>query len=149
MSTDPLDPVTRLLRSQGVEPKVACFESSDFVIGWRIRMADFELVYRVEGDQLIVCDFQPTVHGGDSNGAVMAFIRFIHSIERAVPQLAAVRGMFFESLSNPELTAERQRLVRAYESQGAVWREIDGDAWLVYPMRAGGTKSEAGATAPA
>ncbi len=149
MSNDALDPVTLFLRSQGVEPRVACFESSDFVIGWRVRMTGFELVYRVEGDQLIVCDFQPTADDGGSNGAVMAFIRFVHRIERAVPQLACVRGMFFESLTNPELTAERQRLVRAYESLGAVWREIDGDAWLVYPMRAGKTKSKAGATVPA
>ncbi|MEA3117390.1 MAG: hypothetical protein QOI13_660, partial [Paraburkholderia sp.] len=119
-----------------------CFESSDFVIGWRIRREGFELVYRVEADQLIVCDFQ-AVHsaggGGDANGAVLAFVRFIHRIERDVPELSSVRGMFVESLANPGLTGLRQRLSRVLRSQGAQWREIDGDPWLVYAMSAGGS----------
>ncbi len=139
----PLDPLTVRLKAQGMEPTKACFESSDFVIGWRVRLADFELVYRVEGDELIVCDFQPTARG-DSNGAVMSFIRFVHSIERQVAQLACVRGMFLESLSHPELTEDRRRLARVLEAQGATWREIDGDAWLVYPMRAGKAQGGAG-----
>jgi hypothetical protein len=151
MTTEPLDPVTRFLKAQGLEPQVACFESSDFVIGWRIRAEGFELVYRVEDDQLIVCDFQ-AVHsvggGGDANGAVLAFVRFIHRIERHVP-LSHVRGMFVESLSNPALTALRQRLSRVLESQGAEWREIDGDPWLVYPMSAGGSARAKAGRAPA
>ncbi|MEJ8799954.1 secretion protein [Trinickia caryophylli] len=133
MTTDKLDAVTRFLQSQGFEPAVACFESSDFVIGWRIRTPEFELVYRVEADQLIVCDYQPAA-GGQANGAVMAFIRFIHRIERHVPQLASVRGMFIEMLSDPVLTEARKRLARVLEAQGADWREIEGEAWLVYPM---------------
>jgi Type III secretion system regulator (LcrR) len=48
MTTEPLDPVTRFLKAQGLEPQVACFESSDFVIGWRIRAEGFELVYRCQ-----------------------------------------------------------------------------------------------------
>ncbi|HWX12092.1 MAG TPA: secretion protein [Trinickia sp.] len=152
MTTEPLDPVTRFLKAQGLEPQVACFESSDFVIGWRIRAEGFELVYRVEADQLIVCDFQ-AVHaaggGGDANGAVLAFVRFIHRIERHVPQLSNVRGMFVESLSNPALTALRQRLSRVLGSQGAEWCEIDGDPWLVYPMSAGGSARAKAGCAPA
>jgi hypothetical protein len=136
MTSAPLDPVTLFLKTQGIEPTVAYFESSDFVIGWRTRMADVELVYRVEGDQLIVCDFQATGDDGDSNGAVMAFVRFIHRVERHVPQLGSVRGMFLESLCNPVLTARRQRLAQVLQALGAAWREIDGDPWLVYPLSA-------------
>lgn len=142
MTNEPLDPVTRFLKAQGLEPQVACFESSDFVIGWRVRAEGFELVYRVEADQLIVCDFvtvQSAGGGGDANGAVLAFVRFIHRIERHVPELSSVRGMFVESLSNPAFTTLRQRLSRVLESQGAAWREIDGDPWLVYPMSVGGS----------
>lgn len=135
MTTDNLDALTRFLKSQGLEPAVARFESTDFVIGWRVRTPEFELVYRVEADQLIVCDYQP-VAGGQANGAVMAFIRFIHRIERHVPQLASVLGMFVDMLSDPALTAERRRLAGVLEAQGASWREIDGEAWLVYPMPA-------------
>jgi hypothetical protein len=69
----------------------------------------------------------------------LAFVRFIHRIERDVPELSSVRGMFVESLSNPGLTALRQRLSRVLQSQGAHWREIDGDPWLVYTMSAGGS----------
>ncbi|MEX3956758.1 secretion protein [Trinickia sp. EG282A] len=148
-STDPLDPVTRFLKAQGLEPTVACFGSSDFVIGSRVRLSGFELVYRVEGDQMIVCDFLPGEVEGkrESNGAVMAFVRFVHGLERQVPELESVRGMFLESLSNPALTAERQRLARVLQSQGAVWHEIDGDPWLVYPMSAAkrGVNASAGA----
>jgi hypothetical protein len=161
MTTEPLDPVTRFLKAEGIEPEVACFESSDFVIGWRIREAGFELVYRVEDDQLIVCDFhalesqaleshalESAGGGGDANGAVRAFVRFIHRIERHVPQLRSVRGMFVESLANPALTALRQRLSRVLESQGAAWREIDGDPWLVYPTSAAGSSRTETGRAP-
>ncbi|WP_181321905.1 secretion protein [Trinickia symbiotica] len=148
-STDPLDPVTRFLKAQGLEPTVACFGSSDFVIGWRVRLSGFELVYRVEGDQMIVCDFLPGEGERESNGAVMAFVRFVHGLERQVPELGSVRGMFLESLSNPALTAERRRLARVLQLQGAAWHEIDGDPWLVYPMSAAkrGVNASAGAMA--
>ncbi|MEA3119920.1 MAG: hypothetical protein QOI13_3190, partial [Paraburkholderia sp.] len=102
MTNEPLDPVSRFLKAQGLEPQVACFESSDFVIGWRIRAEGFELVYRVEADQLIICDFrtlQSTGGGGDANGTVLAFVRFIHRVECHVPELSNVRGMFVESLA--------------------------------------------------
>jgi hypothetical protein len=136
MTTAPLDSVTVFLKSQGIEPTVAYFESSGFVIGWRIRTGGFELVYRVEGDQLIVCDFEAIDSEGNPNGAVAAFIRFVHRIERQVPQLALVRGMFIEPLSNPTLCSHRRRLAHVLQSQGAAWRVIDGDPWLVYPISA-------------
>lgn len=135
MALTTLDPVTHFLKSVGLQPEVAYFEKSDFVVGWRIRSNAFELVYRQEGNQLIICDFAANEGALDaSNGAVIAVLQLIHRIERAVPQLRLVRGLFIETLSNPHVNKLRERLARVLEGQGAVWADFDGEQWLTYPL---------------
>ncbi|MBV4465811.1 hypothetical protein KVG95_21015 [Pseudomonas sp. SWRI79] len=129
-----VDPVTQFLRSQGLQPEVAYFERSDFVIGWRIHLGDLELVYRLEEDTLIVCDFTAKEGAQGTSGAVAQFVHLIHRIERNVQQLHAVRGMFIERIANPELNGVRERLASVLEAKGASWQEVDGKPWLVYPL---------------
>jgi hypothetical protein len=130
------DPVGSYLRTLGLTPEIAYFGASEFPIGHRVRPAGCELVYRLDGDELIICDFLAAAEDDQAGKAVLAFIRLIHQIERHVREVTAVRGMFMAQLSDPDLSVLRERLARALEGQGAEWREIDGEPWLVYPMRA-------------
>jgi len=132
------DPVSAYLGSLGFPLEVACFGASAYVIGHRVRLAACEVVYRLEDDQLIICDFVAPTDEGQRGKAVLAFVRLIHQIERNVPRVGLVRGMFVKTLSNPALNALRERLASALVAQGADWREIDGEPWLVYRTRAAG-----------
>jgi len=128
------DVVSQYLLTHGYQPHIETFGKTDYIIGSRIKTPDFELVYRMEDGQLIICDFIACREGGQSNRAVIAFIKLIHQIERAVPQMQLVRGLQPESLQ-PEINVVRQRLAKALIAQGASWQDIDGGSWLVYPNK--------------
>ncbi|AZE49984.1 hypothetical protein C4K04_4320 [Pseudomonas chlororaphis] len=129
-----IDPVTLFLKLQGLQPEVAYFEKSDFVVGWQVHLGDFELVYRFEDNTLTVCSFTAIEGAKGTSGAVSQFIFLIHRIERYVKELYSVRGRFIDSIANPEINQVRERLANVLMAKGASWQEIDGESWLVYPL---------------
>lgn len=128
------DVVTRYLAANGFTPQVERFGNSDFIIGMRIQHTDFELVYRFENEELIVCDFVNRSKENQNNRAVAGFIKLIHQLERAVPHIRQVRGMLLHSVY-AEVTALRERLATVLIAQGANWQQVEGDSWLVYPNK--------------
>jgi hypothetical protein len=134
MTMQMMDGVTNYLKAQGMRPEPAYFGESSFRVGWRVSVNDLELVYRVDGDSLVICDFAAVAGTDGASDAVTTFIRLVHRIERDGVPLRDVRGMLFETASNPALNALRRRLAIVLEGQGAYWREIDGDWWLHYPV---------------
>lgn len=136
MNTLECDVLTTFLHGQGERTEVEYFGRSEFVVGRRLRQADFEIVYRQDAQELVIVDFVAAA-GREEAGAVSGFIRLIHRIEREVPGLQRVRGLFLRVETQSPLNHVRERLSRVLEHQGAHWEMIDGDAWLVYPLRAG------------
>jgi hypothetical protein len=129
-----IDPVTQFLKSQGLQPEVAYFEKSEFVMGWQVQLGDFELVYRFEDSTLTVCNFTAIESAKGTSGAVSQFISLIHRIERYVKELSSVRGRFIDSVANSQINQVRERLAKVLMAQGASWEEVEGESWLVYPL---------------
>ncbi|CAI8808170.1 hypothetical protein [Pseudomonas zeae] len=136
----PADPVTDYLKQRGFVPQVAYFESSAFVMGWRVHFDDFEWVYRVEGGMLTVCDFAAVddPQGKGSSRAVAQFVALIQRIGRDVRGVQQVRGRFIEQLSDTQLHQARERLANVLVAKGARWQTMEGEPWLVYAFGAGG-----------
>lgn len=134
-----IDPVTQFLKSQGLQPEVAYFGKSEFVIGWQVQLGDFELVYRFEDSTLTVCNFTAIESANGTSGAVAQFISLIHRIERNVNELSSVRGRFIESVANAGINQVRERLSKVLVAQGASWESVEGESWLVYPLTARAT----------
>ncbi|AAQ60244.1 secretion protein [Chromobacterium violaceum] len=128
------DVVTQFLLSQGLVPEAEYFGNSHVLVGQRVKLLDCELVYRLEDEELIICDFVAKQPVQGSASAVAAFIHLIHKIEKSVPTVKRVRGLFLESMTRPELNQIRMRLSKVLEAQGATWRDIDGELWLVYEI---------------
>lgn len=139
MNTLEHDALTTFLHGQGESTEVEYFGHSEFVIGRRLRKSAFEIVYRQEGHEVVIADFVATQQHDDAS-AVSGFIRLIHRIERDMPQLQRVRGLFVRSEAQPQLNHVRERLSQVLERQGAHWEVIDGAPWLVYPLQAGGNQ---------
>ncbi|RQR48099.1 secretion protein [Burkholderia sp. Bp9126] len=137
MQAESLDVVTRYMQAKGMSPEPAHFGDSAFRIGWRVQLNDLDLVYRFVDDSLVVCDLTRRDGLSGSSDAVSTFIRLVHQIEHDRIPLREVRGMFFDTASNAQLNRLRRRLATVLEAQGAYWREIDGDPWLIYSMRDG------------
>ncbi|NWD64108.1 secretion protein [Pseudomonas sp. IPO3774] len=135
MSNLELDALTTFLHGRGESTEVEYFGQSEFVIGRRLRRREFEVVYRQDGNEVVIADFI-TREGCDDVDAVSAFIRLIHWIERELPDLYRVRGLFVRTEAQPQLNQVRERLSRVLERKGAHWQMIEGDAWLVYPLQA-------------
>lgn len=129
-----VDPTGDCLKQIGIESEPAFFGQSAVQIGWRIRLRNLELVYRQEDDVLIICDLRLCDISTVSSGAVATFIGLIHRLEKE-SRLREVRGMLIETMANPQLNQLRSRLATVLEAEGAGWQEIDGENWLVYPMR--------------
>ncbi|MBK5415400.1 hypothetical protein [Pseudomonas sp. TH31] len=136
-----IDPVTRFFKSQGLQPEVAYFGKSDFVVGWRVRLSSFEVVYRCENTMLTVCSFIANQGDNGAGGAVSQFIVLVHQIECNIKQLNSVRGCFVESFADPEISRDRRRLASILLAKGAAWQKIDGESWLVYPLGSKGARS--------
>lgn len=129
-----IDPVTQFLKSQGLQPEVAYFEKSEFVMGWQVKLGDFELVYRFEDSTLTVCNFTTNESAKGTSGAVSQFISLIHRIERYVKELSSVRGRFIDSVANSQINQVRERLAKVLMAQGAYWKRVEDEYWLVYPL---------------
>jgi hypothetical protein len=129
-----IDPVTQFLQLQGLQPEVAYFEKSDFVMGWQVQLGDFELIYLFEDTTLTVCNFTAIEGAKGTSGAVSQFISLIHRIERYVKELSSVRGRFIDSVANSQINQVRERLAKVLMAEGASWQEIEGESWLVYPL---------------
>lgn len=135
MPTHPfIDPVTQFLKSQSLQPEVAYFEKSEFVMGWQVQLGDFGLVYRFEDTTLTVCDFTAIEGAKGTSGAVSQFISLIHRIERHVKEISSVRGRFIDEVANVGINQPRERLAKVLIAQGASWQEVEGELWLVYPL---------------
>ncbi|EMU9000463.1 hypothetical protein AAA733_003563 [Providencia rettgeri] len=126
-----LDAVTEYLYRKGKQPQKAFFNNSSVFIGWKVEFTHFELTYRLNDKELIICDFSSTAHSKNKRMATISFIKFIHELESCCFDFNSIRGLLLAS-PNPEVTELRERLAQSLLSQGAEWEMINGDNWLVY-----------------
>ncbi|WP_369309380.1 hypothetical protein [Providencia rettgeri] len=129
-----VDIVTDYLYKKGKNPIKTFFNQSEVFIGWKVTYPDFEVIYRLDNKELIICDFTSTSSCENKGTSAISFIKFIHDLEKSLTQIESVRGLFLNS-PHPKLTNLRQRLINALISQGAEWNDIDNEKWLVYQFK--------------
>lgn len=121
-SRDQVDPVTRYLRERGLQPQVAYLEESDFELGLRIVWDALDLTYRYEAGTLLLCEVTTPGSSKDVTGAIRRLASLIHAIERAVPEVARVKGLVpADGDGRDDGAAEQpaERLLSVYRRLGA------------------------------
>ncbi|MGL4858820.1 MAG: hypothetical protein ACRC5A_03600 [Enterobacteriaceae bacterium] len=127
-----MDPVTRYLATQGIEVTPAYFGKSRLEIGKRWEAPNWFIIYRVEGDELIICQFTSKKKNGGLSSAVKQFTDKLRGIRRHVPQIKRFRGLIIDD-SSPLLPRTEMKELKAILMQmGAREEVIEGEKWLVY-----------------
>lgn len=128
------DVVSHYLARQGRSTEVAYFANSGFVMGRSLPGDYLDLVFRVEQQQLLICDLQARQVPQGIRSAVSEFVDLVHQIERQVPEIQEVRGLLRRH-GTPKQLQLRQKLAEVFEKQGATRQHIEGDNWLIYRCR--------------
>lgn len=124
-----MDDVTRFLRTQSLQPVAQGLFGSDFLQGYRIATEHFTLIYRQEGERLLLCDFATAAADGR---AVLALRSLVHRIVQAVPALRFVDAMILAAPRDPTLDRSRRRLAELMRAEGAQQICLEDEQWLRY-----------------
>ncbi|EAA3660137.1 type III secretion protein [Salmonella enterica] len=124
-----MDDVTRFMQAQGLHPIPERFLDSDFLVGQRIEMSHFHLVYRQEGERLILCEFAALENNGQ---AVLSLICLLRRLIRAVPVLRYIDAMILPAPNDRLLNMSRHRLSELMLAEGAQPINRDDGLWLRY-----------------
>ncbi|QDQ24870.1 secretion protein [Chitinimonas arctica] len=132
------DVLTDFLTAQGIETRVAYYGKSTFVIGREALFDELELIYRLDEEELLICQFSAKQGPQGLGGAVAKLIDLIKQIQRSVPAVKALRAMILAVPDDPEMDQAHRRLAKMLLDRGAFWRQQVDGRWLVYPMQAVG-----------
>lgn len=127
-----MDDVTRFLHGEGFQPTAQRFLGSDFLLGYRIVTEQFVLIYRQEGERLLLCDFASAAADGQ---AVIALRTLLRHIESAVPAVHYVDAIILAAPHDAALNRVRERLAELMLAEGAQPVGIQDEQWLRYCCR--------------
>ncbi|MBJ7263181.1 MAG: hypothetical protein JHC61_05330 [Burkholderiaceae bacterium] len=124
-----MDDVTHFLRGEGLQPAAQRFLGSDFLLGYRIATEHFVLIYRQEGERLLLCDFAAATADGQ---AVIALRTLVRRIASAVPAVRYVDAMILTAPHDAALNRARERLADLMLAEGAQPIVLQDEQWLRY-----------------
>lgn len=130
-----MDDVTSFMMSEGIKPVPESFLGSDFLLGMRIDMPSFSLVYRQVGNRLILCEL---CNSNNDGKAMQAFLCLVRKIIVSVPSVHYVDAMILPAHHDTELNLIRHRLSEIMLAEGAQPVSLEGCEWLRYSCRAEG-----------
>ncbi len=126
------DLVSAYLRAKGEQIEAVYFQDSAFFLGWKLCRGPMQLIYRLDKNQLIICDFLVLEKSLGMRNAARQFIRFAHEIKKNIPAVQIIKGAFVFPMGDTLLRMVRQRWVSFLERQGGRREEKDGLLWLVF-----------------
>lgn len=126
-----MDSLTHYLQSQGIEVIPAYFGKSRLEIGKRWETRNWEMVYRLEKGELIICHFASKKNATGLSSAVKQFIEQLQIIRRNVAGVRRIRGLIIDCCGTLEQQQAARELKTLMLQKGAREELIDGDLWLV------------------
>ncbi|MFM5540460.1 type III secretion protein [Aeromonas veronii] len=124
-----MDEVTRFMLNEGLQPVSEHFLGSDIMVGQRIETNHYKLVYRQEGERLILCDFVSNEINGQ---AVLALMAQLRRLIRSLPTLRYIDAMILPAHQNSQLDQMRRRLKELMLAEGAQSIWLGDEQWLRY-----------------
>lgn len=132
MSIPTQDLVSAYLHAKGEKIEAVYFQDSNFFLGWKVCRGPMQLIYRLDKDQLIICDFSVLENAQGIGSAARYFIIFASEIKKNIQAVQVIKGAFFFPMRDTALRIARQRRLNFLERQGGRREEKDGLLWLVF-----------------
>jgi len=117
------------MRTQGFIPTQVFFEETAFVLGWEISNDQFNVVYRPEGDTLLICSLESRKARSGLQTVLLSVLRLWQETAAYVPELVKLRAMIRQSGSE-NARQVRQKMVSFLQQKGANVMQVDDEQWL-------------------
>lgn len=126
------DKVNAIACAMGFTPTRVNFENTAFLLGWAISNTQFRLIYRVEGDTLIVCSLEACRPRSGLETTLLPLMQVWQHITARVPEVMKMQAMIRRS--GPEASRQvRQKMVTFLQQQGACVRHDGDEQWVELP----------------
>ncbi|EPS8493655.1 pathogenicity island 2 effector protein SseE [Yersinia enterocolitica] len=128
--------IERYLNDISCAVKIAYFENSAIKIGYEFFLYGYNVIYRVEDSEFIICSLKSTCEKGLPGNFIKLF-NFLHHLSVNVVEISIVRMMVIDNIASPILQSIRHRLIKILIAKGAFSKNIDGDDWLLFDVSEG------------
>ncbi|MRT05907.1 hypothetical protein [Ewingella americana] len=113
----------------GFTPKKAYYDNTAFLLGWKISNQAFELVYRPEGNTLLICSLLAKQPRAGLSTILLPVLRLWETIKPSISEIHCLKAMIGRT-GGPEACELRQKMVVFLQDQGASVYVDDNDQWI-------------------
>ncbi|MDN5451257.1 MAG: secreted effector protein [Enterobacterales bacterium] len=128
-----MDEITSLLRHEGLYPQPVFLADSGLLIGQQVEIYPYQLIYRIDGNHLILCSFSRVPNSVPQPASLARLWGIFRRIFSSSPWLKDVRMLVITEVFDRRLAVQRRRLESLMYKLGAVAVIRDGDKWLEIP----------------
>jgi hypothetical protein len=121
--------INSVVRIMGFTPSQVYFENTAFLLGWEISNTQFHLVYRPEGDTLLICLLETISPRSGLETVMIPVLRLWRQTAENVPELMKMRAMIRQTGAN-NVRLNRQKMVSFLLKQGARITNDDNEQWV-------------------
>lgn len=126
-----MDVITPVLKNEGCEVKTAYFEKSSVEVGHKFSLYGFQVIYRIEGSELIICYLERN-RKDDSLHDFLKLFNFIHQLGKRSAELSVIRMLVIDNVANSSLQLSLNRLIKILIAKGASVKSIEDNDWLLF-----------------
>lgn len=120
----------RQLQTAGLAPQPLFLSGCGLLLGQRITLASYCLVFRVQNNALLICSLTRLPDCDSHPSSLLRLWRLLQEALLSVSALRCIRLLVITDVLPRRLALQRQKRVRRLCQQGAVTRLLDGDRWL-------------------
>ncbi|QLK63767.1 hypothetical protein GE278_23480 (plasmid) [Enterobacteriaceae bacterium Kacie_13] len=117
------------IREMGFFPQKTYYENTAFLLGWKISNQEFELVYRQEGNALLICSLLTNKPRAGLSTILLPVLRLWETIKPSISEIHCLKAMIGQT-GGPEACELRQKMVVFLQNQGASVYVDDNDQWI-------------------
>lgn len=126
-----MDVIAPALQNEGCEVKTAYFEKSSVEVGHKFSLYGFQVIYRIEGRELIICYLERDRKDDSPHGFLKLF-NFLYQLGKRSAELSVIRMLVIDNIANSSLQLSLNRLIKILIAKGASVKSIEDNDWLLF-----------------
>lgn len=128
-----MDKLTLYLQRAGLVVTPAYWEKTRYLIGAKLTLSPYQVVFRLEASQLIICSVLRDESLAGSGATLLRLRKLLCDILHYCPEIQTVRGLVILDRLDEQLSQKQKKLQHILFQIGAITENIDGEDWLILP----------------